>query len=500
MRRGPRLTATMIVLTAAVALLVLAPAGTASAHPLGNFTVNTYAGVVVRPGEVIVDHVVDMAEIPAFQEQRAIDLDGDGVRTQAETETWRVSRCADLAMDVTIQVDGRAVPLRSTQAGAVSFPEGSAGLVTLRVSCLLTGSYDADAGEATRVITVADGSFADRIGWREITAVGDGMTVVRSDVAATSPSARLTAYPPDALPPAVREASLEVTLGGARLATLPADVPDVGASLDPGAAPDGLLASLAGRRDLTFPLAAAMLAIAIGAGALHALGPGHGKTLIGVYLVGAGGTLRHAVGVGVAISIMHTSSVLALGLVVVSAERVFAPEQVYPWLGLASGLVALALGSVLLVSRLGARLGHRARAAGHTHDHPATHGHRHGPDRGHDGGSGHTHEAGHDHPPLSRRGLVALAFSGGILPSPSALVVLLASMSVGRTVIGLILIAAFSLGLAGALIGIGALSLRARDMAAARISSRAARLLPIGSAAAIASMGLFLTVQGAARI
>jgi len=498
-RRGPRRTATMIVLAAAVALVVLAPAGTASAHPLGNFTVNTYAGVVVRPGEVIIDHVVDMAEIPAFQERRAIDLDGDGVQTDAETEVWRVSRCADLAMDVAVQVDGRAAPLRSTEVGAVSFPEGSGGLTTLRISCRLTGSFDADAGQATHTITVTDSSFGDRIGWREITAVGDGMTIVRSDVPATSPSARLTMYPPDALPPAVREASLEVTHGGARLATLPGDVPDGGTSVD-ASAPDGLLASLAGRRDLTFPLAAAMIAIAIGAGALHALGPGHGKTLIGAYLVGAGGTLRHAVGVGVAISIMHTSSVLALGLVVVSAERVFAPEQVYPWLGLASGLVALALGSVLLVSRLGARLGHRARAAGHTHDHPATHGHRHGPDRGHDGGSGHTHEAGHDHPPLSRRGLVALAFSGGILPSPSALVVLLASMSVGRTVIGLILIAAFSLGLAGALIGIGALSLRARDMAAARISSRAARLLPIGSAAAIASMGLFLTVQGAARI
>lgn len=499
MRRGPRRTTAASVLAAGVVLMVLAPAAPASAHPLGNFTVNTYAGVVVRPGEVIVDHVVDMAEIPTFQERRAIDLDGDGMRTDAETETWRVSRCADLAMEVTIQVDGRAVPLRPTEVGAVSLPEGSGGLTTLRVSCRLTGSYDPDAGEATRAITVADGSFADRIGWREITAVGDGMTIVRSDVPASSPSARLTAYPPDALPPAVREASLEVTLGGARLATLPGDVPGGGTSLD-APAPGGLLASLAGRRDLSFPLAAAMLAVAIGAGALHALGPGHGKTLIGAYLVGAGGTLRHAVGVGVAISIMHTSSVLALGLVVVSAERVFAPEQIYPWLGLASGLVALALGSVLLVSRLGARLGHRGGAAGHTHDHPATHDHRHGPDGGHDGDSAHTHDAGHDHPPLSRRGLVALAFSGGILPSPSALVVLLASMSVGRTVIGLVLIAAFSLGLAGALVAVGALSLRARDMAAARSSSRVARLLPIGSAAAIASMGLFLTVQGAARI
>jgi nickel/cobalt exporter len=293
-------------------------------------------------------------------------------------------------------------------------------------------------------------------------------------------SARLSSYPADELPLDVRRASATVRLGGPRLASLP----------EPGRGPassqsaiddrdDGSLASLVGREDLTPALVGVMVALALGVGALHALGPGHGKTLIGAYLVGAGGSVRHAVGVGAAVSVMHTASVLMLGLVVLSAERLFAPERVYPVLGLASGLIALGLGSAMLVSRIHSR----------THV---------------DGGA-HPHDQGHDHEhlhasPLSRRGLLALAFSGGILPSPTALVVLLASVSLGRSALGLLLIAAFSLGLAGALIGVGILTVHARDLAQRRLTERAARLLPVASAGAIATMGLFLTVRGAIQL
>jgi ABC-type nickel/cobalt efflux system permease component RcnA len=175
---------------------------------------------------------------------------------------------------------------------------------------------------------------------------------------------------------------------------------------------------------------------------------------------------------------------------VVSAERVFAPERVYPALGLASGLVALALGSVLLVARIHSMV---------AEEEGGTHGHSHG----HGDGDHHHEPGGHGVPPrspLSRRGLMALAFSGGILPSPSALVVLLASVSLGRTALGLALIAAFSLGLAGALIGVGIFTLKARDFAERRFTDRAARLLPLVSAGAIAAMGIFLTVRGAMQL
>jgi ABC-type nickel/cobalt efflux system permease component RcnA len=236
-------------------------------------------------------------------------------------------------------------------------------------------------------------------------------------------------------------------------------------------------------------MAAAML-LAFGFGALHALGPGHGKTLMAAYLVGAGGRVRQAVAVGGAVAVMHTASVLALGFVVLTATEVFAPERVYPWLGLGSGLVALGLGAGLLVSRLGA-WGSRGERLDPSHD-PDHHDH-------HGHGRGHSHAAP-DAPALSRRGLAALAVAGGILPSPTALVVLLASVAFGRVGYGLALIGAFSLGLAAALVAVGAVAIRARDLVARRASGRLARIVPVASAGAIAVVGLVLTVNGAAQL
>jgi nickel/cobalt transporter (NicO) family protein len=210
-----------------------------------------------------------------------------------------------------------------------------------------------------------------------------------------------------------------------------------------------------------------MLVVAVGVGAVHALGPGHGKTLIGAYLVGSDGTVRQAALVGVAVSVMHTASVLALGLLVLTAERLLPPERVYPWLGLGSGLVALGLGTALLISRI-----HALAAADHEHVHV------------------------HAGRPLSRRGLMAIAFAGGILPSPSALVLLLASVSLGRTALGLVLIAAFSVGLAISLAAVGALAVRARTLAEGKLSTRVMRLAPVVSAGCIAAVGAVLTVRG----
>ena len=165
-----------------------------------------------------------------------------------------------------------------------------------------------------------------------------------------------------------RRASLRPTFDPPRVAFRPGGAPlDAQrgvATQEP--ASGGLLAGFAARSDLSPGLIALMIAVAVGVGAVHSLGPGHGKSLIGAYLIGAGGTLRQAIAVGAAVSVMHTASVLGLGLLVLSAERIFAPDRVYPWLGLASGLVALGLGAALLVSRIHA-LSERRR---HGHDHP----------------------------------------------------------------------------------------------------------------------------------
>ena len=446
----------IVILGALVWIVLLLGPSAALAHPLGNFTVNTSATLILRPAELVVDYVVDMAEIPTFQERSAIDTDGDGALSRDELAGYQGRSCRAAADGLRVRIDGSSVPL-AVGPTDVTLPEGQAGLPTLRLTCSLHASF---ARDGIHELEVVDGNHADRIGWREIVAAADGATLVRSDVPVESPSGGLLAYPRDGSTSDVRTASVTFRAGGPHLAASPA--PTTGPSTDAG-----ILGSFAAR-DLSVGLVALMLAAAFGVGAVHALAPGHGKSLIGVSLLGTGGTLRHAAGIGLAVSVMHTASVLALGLLVLSAERFVDPERVYPWLGLASGLVALGLGAVLLVSRIHAFAEHRR----HGHDHP--HGDR----------------------PLSRRGLVALAFSGGILPSPSALVVLLGSASMGRTALGLTLIAAFSLGLAASLVGVGVLAIRAGRVARRRFPERVMRLSPVVSAAAIVVIGVVLTARG----
>jgi ABC-type nickel/cobalt efflux system permease component RcnA len=173
---------------------------------------------------------------------------------------------------------------------------------------------------------------------------------------------------------------------------------------------------------------------------------------------------------------------------------------VYPWLGLVSGLIAFALGAGLLVSRLG---GWSERDPVHLDDHPH-HGAAHAStytgatDDGHaqPNANGHQHAGPSPFEPISRRSLMALAVAGGVLPSPTALVVLLAAVAVDRVAYGLALIGAFSLGLATALVAVGIVALRARDVVAGRMSGRSARLVPVLSAASIALLGFALTLRG----
>jgi nickel/cobalt transporter (NicO) family protein len=444
------------VLCSAMVAALLSIGGPAFAHPLGNFTINTAARVVVRPDEVLVDYVVDMAEIPAFRERQTIDRDGDGVVSSSESAAYRAASCGRLADGVRTEIDGRTTPLAPGRS-TLAFRPGQAGLRTLRLVCHLSARL---VEASTHLVVVRDRNYLDRIGWHEVSAAGDRATITASNAPAASSSDLLRSYPQGALPIDVRSASIGFRPGGPPLRT---DGPTTVAS-----GSGGLLADLASRPDLSAVAIAAMIVVAIAVGAIHALGPGHGKALIGAYLVGSGGPLRHAVAVGAAVSVMHTASVLGLGVLVLSAEQLLSPERVYPWLGLASGLVALVLGATLLISRIHA-LAERRRH-GHDHPHPAR--------------------------PLSRRGLVALAFSGGILPSPSALVVLLGSVSLGRTALGLLLIAAFSVGLAASLVGVGAVAIRARGFADGRLPGGLLRLAPIGSAALIAVVGLALTARG----
>ena len=474
MRRTVRRFLGVAVMAAAI---VLWPAA-AFAHPLGNFTINVYSGIHVMPGEVRIDYVVDMAEIPTFQEMANVDADGDGTASEAERARWADRTAPKLLSNLELSVGGRPVELHVVSSSTRLGP-GQGGLSILRLEATFGGSV-ADEG----TIRYRDDNYPGRIGWREITAVGeDGAAVERSSVPAESVSDALLSYPQDLLSSPLRVTAATVTYAPG--VSVPA-VPEPGTSA-PGAARPGLaggaFADLVSQTGL--PLVALSILLAVGFGALHALGPGHGKTLMAAYLVGSGGRVRQAAAVGGAVAVMHTASVLALGLLVLSAERLLAPERVYPWLGLASGLVAVALGAGLLVSRLAAW----GSARRHELEHEGGPGHEYG----------HVH-AVPDDPVLSRRSLTALAVAGGILPSPTALVVLLASAAFHRVVFGVVLIAAFSVGLAAALMAVGVLALRARDVVSRRMSSRWAQLVPVVSAGAIVAFGLVLMVRGFAQL
>jgi hypothetical protein len=199
---------------ALAAVLLVAGAARADAHPLGNFTVNTYSGLRVGPDRLVVDYVLDMAEIPAFQTRQGIDTDHDGRVSGAETGRWRDRECPRLAGGLRAALDGQPVALAVT-GSALSFPGGAGGLATLRLECALAARLPAGRA-AGRALTYADTNLQRRVGWREITAVGDRATLEAADVPATSASARLTIYPSDQLssPFDQRAAALRFHPGG----------------------------------------------------------------------------------------------------------------------------------------------------------------------------------------------------------------------------------------------------------------------------------------------
>jgi ABC-type nickel/cobalt efflux system permease component RcnA len=260
---------------------------------------------------------------------------------------------------------------------------------------------------------------------------------------------------------------------------------------------------------LSLGVVALALVVAAGLGAFHALEPGHGKTVVAAYLVGARGTARHAVVLGLVVTASHTVGVYLLGGVTLYASRYVVPERLYPWLGAISGLTIAALGLGLFVERLARAIRARDPHRG-AHDHPTAHGHEahshgdhaHDHDHGH-GGHHHDHHHHHHHVPdgpVSLRALFALGVTGGIVPCPAALVVLLSAVALRRVGLGLGLIVAFSAGLAAALIGIGLLVVYARRFTA-RLEGHGplvTRWLPLTSAVVIALSGVVIAVQALA--
>ncbi|EDX71710.1 transporter, NiCoT family [Coleofasciculus chthonoplastes PCC 7420] len=173
------------------------------------------------------------------------------------------------------------------------------------------------------------------------------------------------------------------------------------------------------------------IAIAFGFGAVHALSPGHGKTLVSAYFIGSQGTPQQAVLLGLTITFTHTLSIFLLGAIALFASQYVLPEQSYPVLSFVSGLTIGIVGLSLLRKRL------------HSHSHP------------------HSHT--HAHSPTSLSSLVKLGIAGGLIPCPSALVMLLSAVALHQISYGLFLVGGFSLGLASVLVILGVVAIYARQ-------------------------------------
>jgi len=409
-------------------LFLLAPAG-AFAHPLGNFTVNRFARVEIAGDRLYVRYVVDMAEIPTLQ------------RVPLRVGALRVS------------IDGHPVPLRIVRAG-LAHPQGAAGLRTTRFQAILAGPH---VSRASRV-TVDDGNYAGRIGWKEI--VFGATTRSASD--------ELRAYPKDLL-----SSPLDVSHASASLAPTH-DAPPALLTGKALAAPDRVaesgFASLVGRRHLSALVILASLALAVFWGAAHALSPGHGKTIVSAYLVGSRGTPWHAALLGLITTATHTAGVFALGGITLLLSQWIVPDRLYPWLDLSAGLLVVGVGAAVLAART-----RHARAHHHGHEHDHHH---------------------HEH-----RSLVAVGISGGLLPCPSALVVLLAAISLHRVAFGMLLVLAFSAGLALAITAVGLVAVLAKS-AFGRFDGRGRLLavLPAVSALVILLAGVAMVARALPKV
>ncbi|MQY38821.1 hypothetical protein SRB17_68350 [Streptomyces sp. RB17] len=499
----------LVFLLLATGVLALVPSGPASAHPLGNFTVNRYDGLVAAPGQLRVDHVEDLAEIPATQ--AGPDLQRLG------TDAWARQRCSRAAEGSGLTVDGRTATLTAVGASARLRP-GQAGLHTLRVECRLTAPLPRGA---TVTLGFHSADAAGGPGWREITARGDRMTLTATDVPKASVSHELTGYPKDLLssPADTTAASVRLRPGGPAL--------DEERQAEPGAAilPRGAdrwtraLDDLVARHDLTAGFAALALLVAVVLGALHALAPGHGKTLMAAAAAARGGRarLRDVLPLAASVTVTHTLGVVALGLLVTAGSA--ATPSVIAWLGIAGGALVLAAGAGL-VRRVWSARHHRPAHHGE-HDHVGHDHAGHAHSRGHSSDT-HTHEGHtltlththgghtHTHPTApTLRGTILLGFAGGLVPSPSAVVVLVGAAALGKAWFGLLLVVAYGAGLA--------LTLTAAGFAVVRLGSGVSRVLerrprwtahpvaglvrrsvPLASALVVMALGAGLVLKGAA--
>ncbi|MEZ4409806.1 MAG: hypothetical protein R3A52_25530 [Polyangiales bacterium] len=473
----------------ALALLASAfafPAGT-RAHPLGMSSVNRYLGVKLHPAEVEVDYLLDLAELPAYAEIETLDADHDERVTPAERDRYLDGLVPRITAAITLTVAGQRLAL-TPRLRAIEAPPGQNGLSTLRLILEFRAPLPR-VTSPTVTVDVRDTFRTERGGWREIEGLASDTARVTATSLPEGPRAgRALAYPTRAGESALTlrqdHTVFTFALDASRAPAIRA-----APSIDrrPGASEGARLAAALRdpSRSVGFILSALALAFALGAG--HALSPGHGKTLVAAYLVGSRGDLRHALLLGLTVTVTHTASVFLLGLFALAVERTLGTEKLLRTLELLSGRA----GGRASRSQLPGRW---RRWRGLPDPAPHHHPHDHGA-LAHDHGDGVTHT---HLPPeaLSLRSLVALGVSGGLVPCPGALVLLLAAISLHRVGFGMVLLVAFSLGLATVLTAVGSMFVLARRrFDALPLEGRLAKGLPVLSSLAVLTLGVAIIAR-----
>jgi ABC-type nickel/cobalt efflux system permease component RcnA len=517
------------------------------AHPMGNFSISHYSAIRIERGYVEVRYFIDMAEIPTYQEiQRAGIAARDGDPSLAP---YLAQEASALGEGLILEIDGKQVELQAVDH-SVLFTPGAGDLPTMKLGFVYRAAIENTSSGAARRVHYLDNNFAGHSGWKEIVIVeGDGVLLASSSAPATDRSAQLSNYLTDLLnsPPQDLEATAgfallqfdsslkSATNSSAVLPVAPGTVlhaaprstseetattahsaastsnPEVnpqGSGTDRAAVPASPIqleanqqktprsrfTELVTARNLGFWFLFPAALIAAGLGALHALEPGHGKTIVAAYLVGSRGTPRHAVLLGLIVTAAHTAGVYLLGVTTLYASRWIVPEQLYPWLGIISGLMIAGLASYLLLRTWTGEAGDHGHEPGQPHSHWFS---SLGRPRSANPASAETHP-NKTQPQADRsqgvplRQLLALGITGGMIPCPAALVVLLSALSLHRVGLGLFLIVAFSLGLAAVLIVIGLLMVYARQFMARwkGDGTAAKRWLPVLSSSFMLILGL----------
>jgi nickel/cobalt exporter len=490
-------------------------ASVVQAHPMGNFSVSHYARIEVSPTGARIRYALDLAEIPTFQLLQEWKLEASSPREELERRAGETVR--EWVRNL------RPAGLKVVHTGLV-LDKGAGGMPILRVTSEL--EFTGHPG----MLRYEDLNYPERAGWKEIVITAGAGTVI-DDAAPTGSdrSAGLTAYPQDPLVAPPQDLRGSVKWHAVAPATQTENLPAAGrqapgaaaasvetaatphsaeqqsaaqeSAAQPGQSGSGMvvrgdyLSRLLHQGEIGWGMMIVGMLVAFGLGAVHALSPGHGKTIVAAYLVGSRGTPRHALFLGGMVTFTHTISVFFLGLTTLFLSRYVLPEKIYPVLGAISGISIVWIGATLLYKRIQVAMGNGPAPHPHHqhHHHPHTH-------EGHDHASVHDHGDGHvhNHMPedISMAGLIALGASGGLVPCPSALVLLLSSVALGRVGLGLTLLVAFSAGLAVVLSGIGLVVLYARNLLPD--SQKTARhpvfrYLPVASAAIIVCAGILMT-------